>query len=204
MRDLRAVGNVHLLSLLPVEPAKPDLAIGTTTELPPDPTSFTENPKFLAIMHEVLRRHAHQDPGVIAQAAAMASTAGSGLGSGGFFLPGQRDRRRRVAHGGGGGAGGDGAGAASIQGGAGGGGVGGWIHVSDSRHVPDFGRIADPQDIFGSVEVDARGQFVGGDGNYQPSGTYRVITREGILGLSPFILDKLVQRLSQINTSGSS
>lgn len=54
------------------------------------------------------------------------------------------------------------------------------IHVSDSRHVPDFGRIADPQDIYGSVEVDGEGHFVGENGNYQPSGTYRIITRDGM------------------------
>lgn len=110
----------------------------------------------------------------------MASAGGSGLGSGGVFFPQQANRRRRGPHGGGGGAGGDGAGAASVQGGAGGAGVGGWIHVSDLRHAPDFGRIADPQDIFGSLEVDSHGQFVEGTGRYQPSGTYRVVTKGGM------------------------
>jgi hypothetical protein len=27
-----------------------------------------------------------------------------------------------------------------------------------------------PEDMFGSLEVDGNGQFVGGNGNYQPSG----------------------------------
>ena len=84
---------------------------------------------------------------------------------------------------------------ASNQGGAGGGGVGGWIHVSDLRKPPDFGRIAEPEDIFGSLEVDGQGKFVDGHGRYQASGTYRVITRDGILGLTDFMRGKLVERL---------
>jgi hypothetical protein len=79
---------------------------------------------------------------------------------------------------------GDGAGGASSQGGAGGGGRGGYIHISDSRAPPDYGRIAWPEDIFGSLEVDGAGEFVVGDdasvGNYQESGTYRIITKEGM------------------------
>lgn len=90
---------------------------------------------------------------------------------------------------------GNAAGGASDQGGAGGAGRGGWIHVSDQRNPPDYGRIAWPEDIFGSLEVDGRGQFVDGHGHYQLSGTYRIVTREGILGLSPFLREKLVQRL---------
>jgi len=90
---------------------------------------------------------------------------------------------------------GNAAGGASDQGGMGGAGRGGWIHVSDARNPPDYGRIAWPEDIFGSVEVDGRGRFVDGHGHYQPSGTYRIITREGMLGLSPFLREKLVERL---------
>jgi len=80
----------------------------------------------------------------------------------------------------------------------GGAGRGGFVHVSDLRHPPDFGRIAEPEDIFGSVEVDGNGQFVGEKGNYQDSGTYRVITREGILGLTDFLRGKLVERLQEL------
>lgn len=102
----------------------------------------------------------------------MASSAGSNLGSGGvFFSPQRRQRARGSIQGGGGGAGGDGAGGASAQGGAGSGGRGGWIHVSDQRNPPDYGRIAWPEDIFGSLEVDGEGNFVGDKGEYQPSGT---------------------------------
>jgi hypothetical protein len=54
---------------------------------------------------------------------------------------------------------------------------GGWIHISDTRNPPDWGRIAWPEDIFGSVEVDDSGSLVG---NWQDSGTYRIVTREGM------------------------
>lgn len=130
----------------------------------------------------MLSENAFKDPDVISQAQAMASTSGSNLGSGGAFFPQQRQRRKTAKgtnYGGGGGAGGDGAGGASSQGGAGGGGRGGWVHVSDQRNPPDYGRIAWPEDIFGSLEVDSEGNFVDGNGNYQSSGSYRILTREG-------------------------
>jgi hypothetical protein len=86
---------------------------------------------------------------------------------------------------------------ASGQGGAGGGGVGGWIHVSDLRNPPYYGRIADPEDIFGSLEVDGSGQFTDGTGNYQEGGTYRVVTRNGVLGLTDFLREKVVEALKR-------
>ena len=130
-----------------------------------------------------------------AQAAAYASQAGK------TFIPvhhaaGQSQRTGGHA------ATGSGAGPTASQGGAGGGGRGGWIHVSDARRPPDFGRIADPDDIFGSLEVDGRGEFVSGDGAplgaYQESGTYRVVTGDGILGLSDFLRERLVERLREL------
>jgi hypothetical protein len=48
------------------------------------------------------------------------------------------------------------------------------------------------------VEVDSEGKFVGEKGEYQESGTYRVVTRDGILGLSDFMRGKLVQRLKEL------
>ncbi|KAL1966738.1 hypothetical protein VTN77DRAFT_3935 [Rasamsonia byssochlamydoides] len=179
----------HLLSLLPSEPPKPELAIGTTSKLPPTPDSFQENPSFLKILQDVLAKHAHEDPEVKAQAQVMISTAGANLGSGGVFFSPQRAKKRPE---------GDSAGGASGQGGAGSGGRGGWIHVSDSRRPPEYGRIAWPEDIFGSLEVDNQGEFVGRNGNYQPSGTYRIVTRDGILGLTPFLREKLVQKLREL------
>jgi hypothetical protein len=107
----------------------------------------------------------------------MASLPGSSPGSGGTFFPQQGQARsgaRKVAA-----TAGDGAGGASSQGGAGGGGRGGYIHVSDTRNPPDYGRIAWPEDIFGSLEVNGQGNFVDGTGNYQTSGSYRILTKEG-------------------------
>ena len=177
--DQRAI-NSHILTLLPSSPPIPELSIGTTHKIPPTPDSLTENPKFLSILNSVLSKHAHNDPYVVSQAQALASNSGANLGSGGVFFPQQqRQSKRRTGYGGGGGAGGDGAGGASAQGGAGGGGRGGYINVSDLRNPPDYGRTAWPEDIFGSLEVDAHGNFVDETGNYQSSGTYRVITREG-------------------------
>ncbi|KAH8701934.1 hypothetical protein BGW36DRAFT_108571 [Talaromyces proteolyticus] len=178
----------HILSLLPSEPPKTDLAIGSTSKLPPTPDSFSENTKFLEILQDVVSKHATEDPEVKSQAQVMASTSGANLGSGGLFFAAGRNQKRL---------GGDSAGGASGQGGAGSGGRGGWIHVSDGRRPPEYGRIAWPEDIFGSVEVDGNGEFVGKNGNYQSSGTYRLVTRDGILGLSPFLRDKLVQRLRE-------
>lgn len=113
------------------------------------------------------------------QAMALASTSGSALGSGGIFFPQGRTGKKTPRAGGG-----DGAGGASSQGGAGGGGRGGWVHVSDLRAPPDYGRIPFPEDIFGSLEVDGSGRFVrsedGTEGNFQWSGTYRIVTREGM------------------------
>lgn len=152
-----------------------------TSQIPPTPDSLRENPSFLKVLQAVIREHATQDPEVIAQAQAYASTAGSSLGSGGVFFPQAHKRnKKRTGYGGGGGAGGDGAGGASSQGGAGGAGRGGYIHVSDQRNPPDYGRVAWPEDIFGSLEVDGVGNFVGDNGSYQESGTYRCVTREGM------------------------
>ncbi|KAK5942480.1 hypothetical protein PMZ80_005045 [Knufia obscura] len=168
----------HILSLLSTDPPTVELAVGEATEPEPDdnPRSFKENPKFLQVLHSVIAEHAHQDPQVKSQAAAMASSSGA------TFM--QVNRRTNTGSSG-----------ASDQAGAGSGGQGGWIHVSDNRHPPDFGRIAEPEDIFGSVEVDGNGAFTDGTGRYQESGTYRVCTRDGVLGLPDFLRSKLVERL---------
>ncbi|OTA90507.1 hypothetical protein M434DRAFT_77807, partial [Hypoxylon sp. CO27-5] len=170
-----ATNNAHLLTYLDTDPPSHRLAIGSTTALPPTPQSFSENREFLSILTDVLHAHAAQDPGLKAQAQAFAGPGGATLG-------------------GGGGAGGGGGGGASAQGGAGGAGVGGHIHLSDLRNPPDYGRIAWPEDILGSIEVDGSGNIVG---EFQPSGTYRIVTNEGILGLSDFLRTKLVERLKE-------
>ncbi|KAK5661285.1 hypothetical protein OQA88_11179 [Cercophora sp. LCS_1] len=165
----------YLLSYLEKWPPNAAIAIGTTSEVPPTPTSFKENRRFIQIMNEVLAAHAQDDPGLQGQAQAFASP-------GGFSFIQARSKRGT----------GTGAGGASAEGGAGGAGVGGWVHLSDARNPPDFGRIAWPEDIMGSVEVDGKGNIIG---NYQPSGTYRIVTNQGILGLSPFLTEKLISRL---------
>ncbi|KAI9932839.1 hypothetical protein MW887_009091 [Aspergillus wentii] len=151
----------HFLSLLPSEPTNPDVAIGVTSKLPPTPDSFKENPKFLETLHDVLSKNAHNDPDAISQAQVMISTSGANLSSGGVLLTGGRARRRRDAA--------DSSGGASGQGGVGSAGRGGWIHISDERRPPEYGRIPWPEDIFGSLEVDSEGNFVGENGNYSPS-----------------------------------
>jgi hypothetical protein len=137
--------------------------------------------------------HAVEDPWIQSQAQAFATSSGS------WINPSESLRQRskkRFAEGGGGGA--------SAQGGAGGGGRGGYIHISDLRAPPDYGRIAWPEDIFGSLEVDGAGNFVEEKGNYQPSGSYRIITRDGILGLTDFLRGKLVERLREEETKEKS
>lgn len=144
-----------LLSLLRSEPPTPQLAIGSCTSLPVTPNDFTPNPSFLPLLSSVYAAHASTDPYVIQQASVFASP-------GGFNLSGPSS----------------GAGAANHQGGAGGAGHGGFIHISDLRNPPDFGRIAWPEDIIGSVEVDGNGRV--NEGTWQDSGTYRIVTREGM------------------------
>ncbi|KAK4457403.1 hypothetical protein QBC42DRAFT_341759 [Cladorrhinum samala] len=165
-----------LLTYLDTHPPNPSLAIGTTTALPPTPQSFSPNPKFLSILNDVLAKNAAQDPELKSQAQAFASPGGFN------FIQPARGKETSGASG---------------SGGAGGAGVGGWVHLSDRRNPPDFGRIAWPEDILGSVEVDGKGEIIG---NYQPSGTYRIITNEGILGLSPFLEKKLIARLREEET----
>ncbi|KPM43064.1 hypothetical protein AK830_g3432 [Neonectria ditissima] len=183
----------HVLSYLETEPPTERLAIGITGANPPTPQSFTENPEFVTILNEVVTEYGHEDEDLISQARAFAGPGGFNLGSGGVFFPAKRPNRSRSQRQGGSG----GAGGASAQGGAGGAGRGGYVHLSDRRNPPDFGRIAWPEDILGSVEVDGTGMIIG---KVQPSGTYRILTNAGILGLSPFLQGKLVERLRQEET----
>jgi len=216
--DPRTLNN-HLLTFLPTTPASPSLAIGTTTHLPPTTETLTVSPRFWGTLQSVLASCAHLDPVIISQAQAYSSTAGAGLGSGAVFFPNQppsassaankRRTNRRSAgpayandvyatgQGGGGGTAGSGAGGAAAQGGAGGAGRGGYIHVSDTRKPPDYGRIADPEDIFGSLEVDGEGRFVDGHGRWQDAGTYRIVTNDGILGLTDYVRVKLIDKLKE-------
>lgn len=127
-------------------------------------------------MYSVLAEQSCNDPQVKAQAAAMASSSGASL---------MQPNRSTTT----------GSAGASDQGGAGSAGQGGFIHVSDNRHPPDFGRIADPEDIFGSLEVNGDGSFTDGHGRFQESHTYRMCTRDGVLQLPEYVRTKLVERL---------
>lgn len=186
----------YVYSYLPTSPPNPSLSIGSSLYNPPTADSLTENPEFISLLHHVVSANAVNDPDVQAQATMYASQAGSALGSGGVFFPQQRKNRKPLA--GGGSTGGDGAGGASAQGGMGGAGRGGYIHVSDQRNPPDFGRVAWPEDILGSLELDGDGKFVDGTGRYQKSGTYRVVTNEGVLGLSKHLRERVVERLKEL------
>ncbi|KAL8392680.1 hypothetical protein RB595_002758 [Gaeumannomyces hyphopodioides] len=145
----------HILTLLDRDPPMRDLAIGTTTAIPPTPQSFSENPRFMPILNSVLAQNAHLCPDLRSQAKAFASPLASGGSSSSSS---------------------------------------GWVHLSDTRNPPDFGRIAWPEDILGSVEVDSQGDPFH---NFQPSGTYRIVTNEGILGLNYFLREKLIERLKE-------
>ena len=169
--------ETSLLTYLESDPPNPKLAIGKTTSLPPTPRSFSANPAFMAILNDVLIRNAHNDEDLISQAKAFAGPGGATLGSGGAFFRQRTARANSPNLSGGGGAGGSGAGGATAQGGAGGAGRGGYVHLSDRRNPPDFGRIPWPEDILGSVEVDQDGNIIG---QLQPSGTYRIVTNEGM------------------------
>jgi hypothetical protein len=67
--------------------------------------------------------------------------------------------------------------------------------VGDLRNPPDYGRTNYPEDILGSLEIDGQGKFVDGHGRYQKSGTYRIITMQGMLGLSDYLREKVRERL---------
>ncbi|RKF60977.1 hypothetical protein GcM3_160001 [Golovinomyces cichoracearum] len=180
----------HVLSYLPTDPPTLSLSIGKTTQIPPTPKSFTENSAFLPILHSVIAQHAVSDPQIQGQAAAFVSGSvlSSGIGNSLFgprHTSGKRSGNFRGTSG-------------DIRS------RGGWIHISDNRSPLEYGRIALPEDIFGSIEVDSTGAFVDGGekytypGRYQESGTYRIVTADGILGLSDFLRGKLVEKLREL------
>jgi hypothetical protein len=164
--------KTHLLTLLPTTPPTTRLGLGITISLPPIPSTFTENSAFFPTLSRILASHAADDPLVQNEALAFASPGGS------VFSPQRRKKR-------------DATGA-----GVGGGGVGGWLHVYDQRGTPPFGRIADPQDIFGSVLVDGDGKIV--SGTWEENRTYRIVTSEGgVMKLSPYLAEKVREALKK-------
>ncbi|KAF7873996.1 hypothetical protein EAF04_002668 [Stromatinia cepivora] len=185
-----------ILSLLPTIPPTPSLSLGTSTSphsTPITPSTFTPNPSFLPFLSGILSKYAHLDPQLQSQAAAFATTSTHfSLSPPSTYRQSTKSARGKDS----------GAPPSASQGGAGSSGHSGYIHLSDTRLPPDYGRIAYPEDIFGSLEVDATGKFVSGDegkepGNWQDSGTYRIVTREGIFGLTDFLRGKLVEALRE-------
>lgn len=135
----------------------------------------------------MLREHATRDPAVQASALAFASSSASPLSPTGApaAVGGARGRRHTGRTGT----------AAETKAPVA---PGGFVHVSDQRNPPDWGRIAYPEDIFGSLQVDGAGAFVGERGGYQESGTYRVCTNEGVLGLSEFLRGRVLEELRRV------
>ncbi|RPB21272.1 hypothetical protein L211DRAFT_840872 [Terfezia boudieri ATCC MYA-4762] len=60
--------------------------------------------------------------------------------------------------------------------------TGGWVHVTDERSPPEWGRIGDVEDIFGSIAVDGTGRVLPKEegGGYEPCLGYRIWTRNGM------------------------
>ncbi|ORY05656.1 hypothetical protein K493DRAFT_197356, partial [Basidiobolus meristosporus CBS 931.73] len=68
----------------------------------------------------------------------------------------------------------------------------GWLHISDERNPPPWGRIPLPEDIFGSVNV-VDGEII--EGSYQRMLTHRIVSSNGLFKLSEPFHQKLLQVL---------
>lgn len=71
----------------------------------------------------------------------------------------------------------------------------GWMHIHDQRNIPALNRIGDPDDIIGTVLVEdseIRPE------TYQPMPSYRLVTSDGPIQLTPGLAEKLQTILSKI------
>jgi hypothetical protein len=77
--------------------------------------------------------------------------------------------------------------------------------VYDQRGVPAFGRIADTEDIFGSLLVDPKGQIVNPEkgGEWEESRMYRLISSRGTMRLTPYLRDRVREALEEEERKGS-
>ncbi|KAF7760566.1 hypothetical protein Agabi119p4_11242 [Agaricus bisporus var. burnettii] len=71
----------------------------------------------------------------------------------------------------------------------------GWMHIHDERNIPALNRIGDPDDIIGTVlvkncEIQAE--------TYQPMPSYRLVTADGLIQLTPGLAKKLRDTLIRI------
>ncbi|KAJ7130232.1 hypothetical protein C8R44DRAFT_905566 [Mycena epipterygia] len=74
----------------------------------------------------------------------------------------------------------------------------GWMHIHDDRNIPALGRIGDPDDIIGTVLVQA-GKIK--PETYQPIPSYRICTSDGPTQLTPGLAQKLQALLEERATS---
>ncbi|KAF2399602.1 hypothetical protein EJ06DRAFT_59812 [Trichodelitschia bisporula] len=170
----------YVLTLLPTIPPNPLLALGTTSALPPGPSTFTLNPAFSPILSATVREYGATDPDTAVAASVYAASSQSSA----FLARGSGTGHKKTK-------------TVDDKGREAGSGVrGGFVHITDRRAEPEFGRVPDPEDILGSVEVDGEGNVIGD--HVEDSGTYRVVTRRGVLGLSPYLREKLVERLKKL------
>lgn len=71
----------------------------------------------------------------------------------------------------------------------------GWMHIHDQRNPPALGRVGDPDDIIASVLVE---NSTVKPETYQPMPSYRMCTADGILQLTPAMLEDLVTVLQRV------
>lgn len=74
----------------------------------------------------------------------------------------------------------------------------GWMHIHDARNIPALGRIGDPDDILASVLVQDSKII---PETYQPMPSYRFCTADGVIQLTPGLMQKLHARLAQMANS---
>ncbi|GAA5813848.1 hypothetical protein MFLAVUS_007335 [Mucor flavus] len=66
----------------------------------------------------------------------------------------------------------------------------GWLHIGDERNPAPWGRINFPEDIIGSVEINAG---VIKEGSYQAMPTHRLMTNNGIFQLSEPLTNLVIE-----------
>jgi len=74
----------------------------------------------------------------------------------------------------------------------------GWMHIHDTRNLPALGRIGDPDDILASVLV--QGSKIIPE-TYQPMPSYRFCTPDGVIQLTPGLMQKLQTSLAEMANS---
>ncbi|KAK6355810.1 hypothetical protein TWF718_000191 [Orbilia javanica] len=181
--------QTYTLTYLPNSPPSQKLAIGTTTTIPPTPSTFTENPHFRTLLMSTLSTHAAKDPDLINEAYA---TWGAAMGVKESVAKGmKRDRKLHT----------ESTGTPTTSATSGDDhkvdttSIGGFHHVVD-RRTPYYGgmRIPESQDILGSLQVDGNGKLVGG---FVECESYRLVTADGVLSLTEYLEQKVKERVEE-------